>query len=606
MPLPPPAPPALERLIHSLTSIVKRCLHLEAHFAADLDLIAPEQRASARNLIHYLALRQHDLRPLQWLLSSYGLSSLGRTEPHTLASLDAVLSALHKLADKPWAGVKGVPCDFGSGPAVLQHNAEWLLGASPSNRPCRIMVTMPSEAAANESLVRDLLAAGMDVMRINCAHDDEAAWSAMMANLRRAEKQVRRKCRVLMDLGGPKLRTGEIEGGAEVVRWKPRRDVRGVPVEPAKVWLTAGGAPAGVSPSLSVDAGFLAKMKAGDVVELVDTRGRKRRLEVLSREDDGVWASASQSATVESGAKLRLLRSRRLVGESAVGRLPRIDQPLTLKVGSRLVVTRPGRPGRQGPPATIPTTLPEVLKDIRAGERILFDDGRICGVVRKAGVRRIEVEIVSAAARGARLGSDKGINLPDTSIGVSGLTGEDLRHLKFAAANADKIGLSFVRTREDVDRLQHELEGLGGGGVGIVLKVETRGAFEQLPHLLLEGLQTMPLGVMVARGDLGVEVGFERLAEVQEEILWLAEAAHVPVIWATQVLENMAKTGMPSRAEVTDAAMSGRAECVMLNKGPHIVKTVEFLGDVLERMKRHQSKKRSMLRKLSVSQVILD
>jgi len=135
-----------------------------------------------------------------------------------------------------------------------------------------------------------------------------------------------------------------------------------------------------------------------------------------------------------------------------------------------------------------------------------------------------------------------------------------------------------------------------------VLKIETRQAFEQLPALLLQGLKSPALGVMVARGDLAVEVGYERLAELQEEILWLSEAAHVPVIWATQVLEQMAQTGTPSRAEVTDAAMSGRAECVMLNKGPCIVDAVRFLEGVLARMERHQRKKSAMLRKLSISE----
>jgi pyruvate kinase len=103
---------------------------------------------------------------------------------------------------------------------------------------------------------------------------------------------------------------------------------------------------------------------------------------------------------------------------------------------------------------------------------------------------------------------------------------------------------------------------------------------------------------MIARGDLAVECGYERLAEVQEEILWLCEAAHVPVIWATQVLESLAKSGMPSRAEITDAAMGERAECVMLNKGPHILDAIRVLDNILQRMQAHQSKKRSMLRRL--------
>jgi pyruvate kinase len=103
---------------------------------------------------------------------------------------------------------------------------------------------------------------------------------------------------------------------------------------------------------------------------------------------------------------------------------------------------------------------------------------------------------------------------------------------------------------------------------------------------------------MIARGDLAVECGYERLAEVQEEILWAAEAAHMPVVWATQVLETLAKTGRPSRAEITDAAMGERAECVMLNKGPYILDAMRTLDDILSRMQSHQAKKRSLLRAL--------
>ena len=103
---------------------------------------------------------------------------------------------------------------------------------------------------------------------------------------------------------------------------------------------------------------------------------------------------------------------------------------------------------------------------------------------------------------------------------------------------------------------------------------------------------------MIARGDLAVECGYERMAEVQEEMLWACESAHVPVVWATQVLETLAKTGRPSRAEITDAAMGGRAECVMLNKGPHILDAMRTLNDILRRMQAHQSKKRPLLRAL--------
>ncbi len=138
----------------------------------------------------------------------------------------------------------------------------------------------------------------------------------------------------------------------------------------------------------------------------------------------------------------------------------------------------------------------------------------------------------------------------------------------------------------------------------MVLKIETRRGFENLPDMLLTAMQFSCCGVMIARGDLAVECGFDRLAEVQEEILWICEAAHVPVIWATQVLETLARKGIPSRAEITDAAMSHRAECVMLNKGPNVVTALQLLDDILRRMQAHQDKKRSMLRALHLTHTL--
>ena len=167
-----------------------------------------------------------------------------------------------------------------------------------------------------------------------------------------------------------------------------------------------------------------------------------------------------------------------------------------------------------------------------------------------------------------------------------------------AARLADMVGLSFVQRAQDVEELRNRLAALGAGHLGIVLKIETRRAFENLPALMLSAMASPASGLMIARGDLAVECGHERLAEIQEELLWAAEAAHMPVIWATQVLETLAKTGLPSRAEITDAAMGERAECVMLNKGPHILQAMHTLDGILRRMQGHQSKKRSLLRAL--------
>jgi pyruvate kinase len=129
-------------------------------------------------------------------------------------------------------------------------------------------------------------------------------------------------------------------------------------------------------------------------------------------------------------------------------------------------------------------------------------------------------------------------------------------------------------------------------------KIETSAAVRSLPELIVQGAGHQPFAVMIARGDLAIELGYQRLAEMQEEILWLCEAAHVPVVWATEVLDRLARKGTPTRAEITDAAMAERAECVMLNKGPHILAAVASLDDLLTRMQAHQSKKTPQLRAL--------
>jgi pyruvate kinase len=211
------------------------------------------------------------------------------------------------------------------------------------------------------------------------------------------------------------------------------------------------------------------------------------------------------------------------------------------------------------------------------------------------------VEITQASPKGGRLRSEKGVNLPDSDLMLPPLTEKDQEDLKFVAQYADVVGFSFVSRAGDVRELQERLKALGGDRLGVVLKIETLEAFEHLPELLLAVMHSPAAGVMIARGDLAVECGYERMAEVQEEILWFCEAAHMPVIWATEVLEKLAKKGLPSRAEITDAAMGARAECVMLNKGPYILDAVCTLDDILERMQAHQQKKNSMLRQLKLA-----
>jgi pyruvate kinase len=436
--------------------------------------------ARAENLSHYIALRSHDLNDLQLRLAARGLSSLGRAEANVAANLDALLVTLRRLtgeSDVPYPG----PVLARAGAAALEAEGDRLFGKRRSGAPrARVMATLPSEAASDRSLVDNLIAAGMDCARINCAHDDADIWGRMVAHVRETAARHDRPCKILMDLGGPKCR---------ILRVKA----------PPKTRLTRG-----------------------DRVSLID--------EVREKTKD---------------------------------------------------------------PVAFSLNFPELVDQLAIGADVFVDDGKAAGRVVAKTPGRAEVEIYAAREKGVRLKPGKGINFPSTELELPPLTSKDFRDLDFVAEHADLVGFSFVQRTDDIELLQDHLFARAPKRPphGIVLKIETPLAVRNLPRLILQSAAHNPTAVMIARGDLAVELGFARLTEMQEEILWLCEAAFTPVVWATQVLDNFVRDGVASRAEMTDAASAQGAECVMLNKGPYLAEGVAFLRDVLTRMDRHFAKK---------------
>jgi len=605
---------ATSELIRELQLVRTEMLRWEEVGMRRAPHIHPSYDLSARNLLHYLALRSRDVRALQEALRARGLSSLGRAEAHARCTVESVLDVLARLDGRAAAAPE--PSErfpgFGDGRRLLDKHAQALLGPEQPGRRVRIMVTMSSEAADDVALVRGLLERGMDCARINCAHDSAAAWKRMIDNLRHAESVTGRSCRVLMDLAGPKLRTGPIVPGPAVLKLRPQRDALGRLVRPQRVWLTdeddPAPPPAEAGAVVPVRGLGFTRLDAGDVLDFEDARGAARQLRIVRRLEGGAWAELERTAYLVPGTALCPRRTGLVAG--VVGELPQREGSLLLRPGDTLVLTRALTPGcdaevdahgRQLAAARIGCTLPEVFDSVRVGESVWLDDGRIGARVRAVAHEQLSLEVTHARPQGDRLRADKGINLPDTALNLPALTPKDLADLEFVATHADIVALSFVHSASDVDELEERLRALGKPELGIVLKIETKRAFESLPQLLLASMQSPCDGVMIARGDLAVECGFERMAEIQEEILWICEAAHVPVIWATQVLETLAKTGRPSRAEITDAAMGERAECVMLNKGPHIEAAVTALDDILRRMEGHQQKKSARLRPLRLA-----
>ncbi|GAB3058667.1 pyruvate kinase [Salinicoccus sesuvii] len=456
---------------------------------------------SAANLAYYMAFRSQDMRTLQEKLIPWGLSSLGRLEADVLGTLNAVVRTLAYIADQDVEDIDYRSSDsFLERNQTLRKNSDELFGSINAGRDTRVLVTMPSEAGKDYELVRQLVASGMNMARINCAHDDASVWTGMIENVKRAADDTGHSCRILMDISGPKIRTRHL--------------------------LTSKRSP---------------KLKVGECF-LLST-----------------------------------------------------DEAMTLPEGIEVALN---------------TYVPEMIAKISVGQNIKMDDGHIEASAQQKVDQGIICEVVrTVKSDGVKIKTEKGINLPDLDFKLSVLTDKDRKDLDFAAKHADAIAFSFVKDVEDIDQIEAALlERLPQNKkhLPIIAKIETPEGIRNLPDIIQRAAGARPFGIMLARGDLAVEIGYERLSEIQEEVLWICEAAHVPVIWATQVVESLVKTGIPTRSEMSDVVAGSRTECIMLNKGEYIVDGLKVVADILAKFDDHHYKKTAMLRSLSIAKNTLD
>ncbi len=484
-------PKKIRRIQEQIDDLVDFLYSEEKKHAQYWNDVHKTHRKSARNLIHYLTLRSKDIRELQHKLGYLGLSRLARAEAHTEASLLSSQYYLHQLTGSHKKKPSTPKLTIKQSEKLSVRNATTLFGEEPKSRQQRIMVTLPSQAAEDKSLVRDMIQQGMDVARLNCAHDGPEMWLQMIKNVREADDVLGTETAIAMDIGGPKIRTGPLKGSI--------------------------------------------RLKKGDVLHLLRSK--------------------------EAGKKAVYNEAGALVS-----------------------------------PAQIGCTLPEAFNDLAMGHRVYFDDGIIKSKVIGIQEDYWELEVVRAGLEGEKLRADKGINVPDSQLELRGLTQTDREDLKFIAQYADIVNFSFVNTKEDVQEIQEYLKELGVlDRLGIVYKIETQKAYNNLASILLEAMKCKKFGIMIARGDLAIEAGWNHLGEIQKEMLAFCNAAHVPIVWATQVLEKLAKKGLPSRSEITDAVIATKSECIMLNKGAHILRAIELLDQIIRDMERYQDKNAPLL-----------
>jgi pyruvate kinase len=433
-------------------------------------------RSGCVNLIHYLRFRSIELEPLQVKLHDLGLSSLANAESHILHQINSILERLGVHSrDNSKNGFQHSAND-------VKEKSMLLFGGKDDDNP-HIMVTFDKSMSEDYDKVKTLLKAGMNVARINTAHDDPRKWLKMIRYIKQASAELNRPCVIYMDLAGPKIRTCFF--------------------------------------------------------------GRQHRENKIHLKENEVFFLA------ENGREH--VGKNKLVGLSAKG----------------------------------------ILSFVKKNQRVLFDDGRVEAKVLQSRATNLKLEVTRIDGKKNGLKAGKGINFPDSEIDLPALSETDLRNLPFIASHAHLIGYSFVQSPEDIVKLKKAIP--PKTSCSLILKIETHKAVRFFPDLLFKAMEDPLFGVMIARGDLAAEIGFDRLGHVQDELLWICEAARVPVIWATQVMESQNKSGLATRSEITDALHGSMAECIMINKGPHQADVIKTLQKILSSGRHQQHKKRYLL-----------
>ena len=254
-------------------------------------------------------------------------------------------------------------------------------------------------------------------------------------------------------------------------------------------------------------------------------------------------------------------------------------RPITVKPGDRLRIVMGDAVGG---PGIISTTFEELARSVRHGDRLLLADGSVELHVEQSDGR----EIITTVVDGGAIGEHKGINAPGVPLPASAITPKDVDDLRFGLSlGFDMVAVSFVQTEADLELARHLMGQAGAAPVGnipLVAKLERPQALDHLDAIL----QACD-AVMVARGDLGLEMPFERVPRTQKEITRKARLQAIPVIVATQVLESMTVEARPTRAEVNDAAnaVADSVDAIMLAgetaAGAHPARAVQTLDAII-------------------------
>lgn len=570
---------------------------IKAYSKSSKEDINNHSRLSHVNLEQYLKLRSIDITELQEKLIKLGFSSLGRSQQHILDTINQSLIILSKLKNEDYTEIDN-PLDYDLSYKIIFERLK-LFGFKEESRysKTKIMVTLPSESSIDSDFIEGLCLNGADILRINSAHDDSDAWIRMAKSIQEINKKHNLNIKIYFDLAGPKIRTTNLKKVKPPVKIGSKGIKKRIRLLDKRTSLTQEEQ-GNQSASIAVSKSLIKNCQKGDTIKFKDILGRKRNLEIIEIEKNSVLCTLEQNALLDSSVQLEL-KEKSKKHSSTVFNIREVTQEIRLYVADRVLIKsdiEAGYLSSEGEyKAVLGCSSNDAILCVSEGDRVFIDDGKLELKVIEKRQTEILCEVTRSKDKGTVIKEEKGINFPDSDINLKAITIDDKVNLFTVLDYVDIIGISFCQSKSDIQDLKDILNSHLKENLGIVAKIETQKSISNLPDILKALIEHHYSGIMIARGDLAIEVGFENLSVLQEEILNLCEAAHIPVIYATQVLENMMKTNLPSRAEITDAAFAQRADCIMLNKGAYAIDTIKILKTILRQMHKLFKKNRQLL-----------
>ncbi|MBN2824783.1 MAG: hypothetical protein JXQ76_05635 [Campylobacterales bacterium] len=590
-------PGKLERLLSELLELKKQILAQRDQEQTEL---------SQNNLSDYVSLRSFNLTSIQEELTSMGLSSLGRSQTCVISSINHNIAILAQLLGKEKSLDEDDYLDFKSAKRILKQNTKIFGMSDDEHYKTKVMVTLPSQAAQTDELIAELIAQDVSLLRINTAHDDLGAWSKMALFIKEQNQKQGKETKIYVDLAGPKNRTGEMQKLFNPFKIGSKKIAVEVDILPqSDTCAVTQGAFSDIkgnlfNASLVVEDDFYERCRdKWHSIKIMDNNKHKLYTFKLHKDKKRITIRPDKKVWIESETILYSPKAKR---SSRLHRLRYEDEAIRLFQNDEIILTPQEMVAQKNfiyenkeYAAIIECSNKEIFEYIKLEDTIFIDDGKIGAIVTQKLPIGVVLKITLAKENGTLLKAQKGINFPNSNLDICAITDEDKRNLFGVIDFADLIGLSFTQSAKDIEIIQQILDHKGKEHIAIVPKIETKRGVKNLPSILAELLKRPNYALMIARGDLAIEIGFDNLPYIQEEIFHICESALVPVIYATQILEGKMKKNLPTRAEVIDAAFAQRADCIMLNKGPFVVDTVIILKKILHSMHKVYEKNRQLL-----------